>query len=100
MSNSSNRRYIAIGLEDANGDVTGPMPVIETLSGFSIKPNGDVKTRDITRASMSQVGGVVGAKNWDVEVPVEMNRCGVRPGRHHRAGPCDSPVTDGLWHGG
>lgn len=77
MSNSSNRRYIAIGLEDANGDVTGPMQVIETLSGFSIKPNGDVKTRDITRASMSQVGGVVGAKNWDVEVPVELKGAGL-----------------------
>lgn len=77
MSNSSNRRYIAIGLENADGSVTGPMQVIETLSGFSIKPNGDTKTRDVVRSSMSQVGSVIGAKNWDLTIPVEMKGAGL-----------------------
>ena len=77
MNNSTNRRYVAIGLENPDGTLNGSMQVIEALSGLSIKPNGDVKNRDVVRATMSQVGSVIGAKNWDITVPVELKGAGM-----------------------
>lgn len=80
MSNSSNRRLVLIGLEDDTGTVTGPMQVIETLSGFAMKAVGDTITRDIVRPSLSKTGSMVGAKNWDITLPMELKGGGAEAG--------------------
>ena len=69
--NSSNRRFISVGLENPDGSPNGAAQVLVTLSGLSMKPNGDVINRDVVRPTMSQVGSVIGAKNWDLTIPVE-----------------------------
>ncbi len=69
--NSSKRRYVAVGLENPDGSLNGSMYLLETLSGMSFKPAGDVKKRDVVRPTMTNTGSRIGAKNWDLSLPVE-----------------------------
>lgn len=80
MSNSSKRRLVLIGLEDNTGAVSGPMQVIETLSGFDMKPVGEAISRDVVRPSMSKTGSMVGAKNFDITLPMELKAGGLDAG--------------------
>lgn len=77
MSNSSKRRLVLIGLENAAGALDGSMQVIETQMGFAMKAAGETIARDVARPSMSKVGSVVGAKNWDITLPMELKGGGI-----------------------
>lgn len=80
MSNSSERRLILLGLENPDGTVDGDMHIMETLSGFSMKPAGETKQREVVRRSMSQAGSVIGAKNWEITLPLELKGGGLDGG--------------------
>lgn len=77
MSNSTKRRLVLIGLEDNTGAVDGPMQVIETLSGFEMKAAGETIARDVARPYLSKSGSMVGAKNWDITLPMELKGGGM-----------------------
>lgn len=80
MNNNARRRLVVIGLELADGSIDGSMQVIETLKGFTMKPMGETLSRDIARASLSKAGSVIGAKNWDITLPLELIGGGLNTG--------------------
>jgi len=80
MQNNSKRRLVLLGLEQPNGDVDGQLQALEVQSAFAIKPEGDVKNRDVVRPTMSQSGSVIGAKNWDITLPLELKGGGLEEG--------------------
>lgn len=77
MSNNSKRRLVVVGLENPDGTPNGSMNILETLMGFSIKPGAETLKRDIARGSLSKAGSVIGAKQWDVTLPLEMKGGGI-----------------------
>lgn len=76
----SNKRAILLGLENPDGSLNGALQYIETTAGLSVSPNGDVKERNIVRSSLSDVGAVIGAKNYDITLPVELKGAGIDGG--------------------
>ena len=73
----SNKRLVLIGLENADGSLNGQLQVIETLAGLRAEPTGDVKERNIVRGTLSDPGAVIGAKNYDLTLPVELKGAGM-----------------------
>ncbi|MGH1461000.1 MAG: hypothetical protein ACRBB6_03080 [Neptuniibacter sp.] len=73
----NNTRVVLVRKLDPDGTPNGSYQVIETLAGMTMKPNGDVKERNTVNASMSDRGAKVGAKNWDINLPVELKGAGV-----------------------
>lgn len=72
MQNNTRRRLVLIGLEDAAGNLDGTMMALPVQTGFSIAPEGETKSRDIVRPSMSNIGSSIGAKNWNINCPLEL----------------------------
>lgn len=77
MNNNSKRRVVLLGLELPDGTLDGQMQALEVMSSFAIKPEGETKERDIVRPSMSKSGSVIGAKNWDITLPLELKGGGL-----------------------
>ncbi len=75
--NNSKRRYIALGLENPDGTLVNGMTAVQTLSGFSMSPQGEVKERDLVRSSYSKVPNVIGAKDWQITLPLELKGGGL-----------------------
>lgn len=73
----SNRRVVLIGLENPDGSLSGSLQVLETLAGLRVEPAGDVKERNLVRRTLSDAGAVIGAKNYDLTVPVELKGGGI-----------------------
>lgn len=77
INNSSSRRLVLLGLQQPDGALDGAMQAMETLKGFAMKTTGETKKRDVVRASMSPVGSVIGAKNWEITLPLELKGGGL-----------------------
>lgn len=80
MHNNTRRRMVLIGLEDTNGALVGSMAALPVQSSFSMSPEGETKSRDIVRPSMSKVGSSIGAKNWNISLPLELTGGGIDGG--------------------
>ncbi|ODC03235.1 hypothetical protein BFW38_06450 [Terasakiispira papahanaumokuakeensis] len=77
MQNNSKRRLVLLGLENPDGSIDGEMQALEVQSAFAMKPAGDTKDRDVVRPTMSKSGSRVGAKNWDITLPLELKGGGL-----------------------
>jgi len=77
IDNSSTRRLVLIGVQNPDGTASGTMQALETLNGFAMKPTGESKKRELVRASMSPVGSVIGAKHWEITLPLEVQAGGL-----------------------
>lgn len=76
----TNRRVVLIGLENPDGSLNGALQVIDVLQGMSVQPAGDVKERNLLRSTLSDAGAAIGAKNWDITLPVELKGGGIDGG--------------------
>jgi hypothetical protein len=86
----SNKRAFLIGLENPDGSLNGSLALIDVLEGSRFEPSGDKKDRKVLRQTMSNPGSVIGAKNWDVSLNVELKGGGeiagvVQPPEMHAA---------------
>lgn len=73
----SNKRVVLLGLENPDGSLNGSLQVIETLEGLSVSPEGDEIERNVVRSTLSNAGSVIGAKNYQISLPVELKGAGL-----------------------
>lgn len=77
MHNNTRRRLVLLGLEDAQGELTTTLAALPVQTGFTMAPEGESQARDIVRPSMSKAGASIGAKNWNISLPLELTGGGL-----------------------
>lgn len=76
----SQKRLVLMAEENPDGTLASPLQAVMTQTGSSIKPAGDVLERNIDRPTISPEAHVVGAKEFDIQLPIELKGGGVQGG--------------------